>query len=69
MIGFVAVGTMMLVPMGLASYLFVVRGLRHTHLEVADVNDVGGGRLEGETDYVSSITGTISRSTPARRRA
>ncbi len=51
MIGFVAVGTMMLVPMGLASYLFVVRGLRHTHLEVADVNDVGGGRLEGETDY------------------
>jgi hypothetical protein len=51
MIGFVAVGTVMLVPMGLASYLFVVRGLRHAHLEVADVNDVGGGRLEGETDY------------------
>ncbi len=52
MVGFVAVGTLMLVPMGLASYLFVVRGLRHTHLEVADVNDVGDGSLQGETDYV-----------------
>ena len=52
MVGFVAVGTILLVPMGLASYLFVVRGLRHTHLEVADVKDVGGGRLQGETDYV-----------------
>ena len=33
MIGFLAVGTMMLIPMGIASYVFVVRGLRHTHLE------------------------------------
>ena len=52
MLGFVAVCTVMLIPMGLASYAFVVRGLRHTHLEVADVQDVGGGQLEGETDYV-----------------
>ncbi len=52
MLGFVAVGTMMLIPMGLASYLFVSRGLRHTHLEVTDVREVSGGRLEGETDYV-----------------
>ena len=52
MLGFVAVGTMMLIPMGLASYLFVERGLRHTHYEVTDVSDLGGGRLEGETDYV-----------------
>ncbi len=52
MLGFVAVGTVMLIPMGLASYLFVSRGLRHTHLEVADVREVSGGRLEGETDYV-----------------
>jgi hypothetical protein len=52
MLGFVAVGTLMLVPMGFASYLFVTRGLRHTHLEVTELKDVGGGRLEGQTDYV-----------------
>lgn len=52
MLGFVAVGTVMLIPMGLASYLFVTRGLRHTHQEVVELKDVGGGRLEGETDYV-----------------
>ncbi len=52
MLGFVTVGTLLLVPMGLASYLFVDRGLRHTHLEVADVEEVAGGRLQGETDYV-----------------
>lgn len=52
MLGFVGVGTMMLIPMGLASYVFVVRGLRHAHLEVTEVEEIGGGRLEGETDYV-----------------
>ncbi|TWT82002.1 hypothetical protein CA13_34570 [Planctomycetes bacterium CA13] len=52
MLGFVAVGSMMLVPMGFASYLFVTRGIRHTHLEVADVHELSDGRLEGKTDYV-----------------
>jgi hypothetical protein len=52
MIGFLAVGTMMLIPMGIASYIFVVRGLRHTHLEVTDVQQKADGRLEGETDFV-----------------
>ncbi len=52
MLGFVAVGTMMLVPMGLASYLFVTRGLRHAHLEVVEVEEIGDGQLAGETDYV-----------------
>jgi hypothetical protein len=52
MLGFVAVGTVMLIPMGLASYLFVSRGLRHTHLQVTDVRELSDGRLEGETDYV-----------------
>ena len=52
MLGFVAVGTMMLIPMGLASYLFVTRGLRHTHLEVTDVKELSNGQLVGETDYV-----------------
>ncbi len=42
----------MLIPMGLASYLFVERGLRHTHYEVTEVIDLGDGQLEGETDYV-----------------
>ncbi len=54
MLGFVGVGTMMLVPMGLASYLFVTRGLRHTHVEVVEVEEVGDGRLQGETDYTRS---------------
>lgn len=52
MIGFVGVGTLVLVPMGLASYLFVVRGLRHTHIEVTDVRETDDGGFEGETDYV-----------------
>ncbi|QDT13214.1 ABC transporter permease [Planctomycetes bacterium K23_9] len=52
MLGFVGVGTLILVPMGLASYIFVKRGLRHTHLEVAEVVDNGRGELVGETDYV-----------------
>ena len=52
MIGFLAVGTVMLIPMGLASYVFVTRGLRHTHLEVTEVQQLSDGRLDGETDYV-----------------
>ena len=52
MVGFLGVGTMMLVPMGIASYIFVTRGLRHTHLEVTDVAEMEDGRLVGETDYV-----------------
>jgi hypothetical protein len=60
MLGFVAVGTMILVPMGLASFLFVTRGLRHTHLEVTDVRELSDGRLVGETDYVRSHKHTFS---------
>ena len=52
MLGFVAVGTVMLVPMGLASYLFVTRGLRHTHEEVVEIVEEDNGRLVGETDYI-----------------
>ena len=51
MLGFVGVGTLMLIPMGLASYTFVVRGLRHSHDEVTEVEQTNGG-FEGETDYV-----------------
>ncbi|MGB1926416.1 MAG: ABC transporter permease, partial [Rubripirellula sp.] len=52
MFGFVAVGTMMLLPMGLASYLFVTRGLRHNHLEVVELEELPNGDLRGETDFV-----------------
>jgi ABC-type transport system involved in multi-copper enzyme maturation permease subunit len=51
MLGFVAVGTIMLIPMGLASYIFVKRGLDHSHLEVVQAEEVDG-RIVGETDYV-----------------
>jgi hypothetical protein len=54
MLGFVGVGTMMLVPMGLASYLFVTRGIRHAHREVVEVEEIGNGRLRGETDFVQN---------------
>lgn len=52
MLGFIGVGTVVLVPMGLASWLFVTRGLNHTHIDVADVRETRSGGLEGETDYV-----------------
>jgi hypothetical protein len=52
MVGFIGVGTLILIPMGLSSYLFVTRGLRHTHLEVTEVQELDDGTLVGETDYV-----------------
>ncbi len=50
MLGFIGVGTLMLVPMAVASYFFVTRGLRHDH-EVVDITDLGNGRFEGKTSY------------------
>ncbi len=50
----------MLVPMGLASYIFVTRGLNHSHDQLTDVQDVGEGRLEGETDYVRNHKHTFT---------
>jgi len=52
MLGFMAMGTVILVPMGLLSYFFVVRGLDHTHYEVEELVELPGGGYEGETDYV-----------------
>jgi ABC-type transport system involved in multi-copper enzyme maturation permease subunit len=60
MVGFVAVGTVMLIPMGLASYIFVTRGLRHTHLEVTEVRETPDGGYEGETDYVRNHKHTFT---------
>ena len=60
MVGFVAVGTMMLLPMGIASYLFVTRGLRHTHLEVTELVELENGDLRGETDFVRNHKHTFT---------
>lgn len=51
MLGFIAVGTVMLVPMGLLSYLFVTRGLDHTHTVVEAIAEDDGG-FRGTTDLV-----------------
>jgi len=60
MLGFVGVGTMMLIPMGLASYVFVDRGMDHTHLEVVDPQRLDDGRVVGETDYVRNHKHTFT---------
>ncbi len=52
MLGFIAVGTMILVPMGVLSYVFVTRGLDHTHNEVVEVTQQSDGSLVGRTDFV-----------------
>jgi hypothetical protein len=49
-VGFAAVGTVMLVPMGFASYLFVVRGIQHSH-QVANIQQTDDGGFTGETTY------------------
>jgi hypothetical protein len=60
MLGFIGVGTMILVPMGLLSYVFVVRGLDHTHVEVEDVRELARGGYEGETDYTQFHSHTFT---------
>ncbi len=49
-LGFTAVCTMLLIPMGLASYLFVTRGLQHSH-EVVKADTENGELIVGETSY------------------
>lgn len=60
MAGFVGVGTLILIPMGLASYVFVTRGLNHTHLEVTQVEELEDGTLVGETDMVRNHKHTFT---------
>lgn len=64
MLGFVGVGTVMLIPMGIASFFFVTRGLRHSH-EVADVRELGDGRYEGKTSYDQFHEHTFTIDAPA----
>lgn len=53
-LGFVTVGTMLLVPMGIVSYFFVQRGLNHDHA-VEQIATVSAGDVasEGETTFDS----------------
>ncbi len=54
-IGFMVVGTLLLAVMGVISYVFVVRGLAHTHQVTADdlqTIEGSGGGLRGRTSLV-----------------
>ena len=57
-LGFVAVGTAMLVVMGFGSYLFVRRGLSHTHTveSVERVEGVAGGQEENPVVWRGTLT-------------
>ncbi|MCA9172070.1 MAG: hypothetical protein KDB23_30595, partial [Planctomycetales bacterium] len=48
--GFTAVGTLLLVPMGIASYFFVTRGIDHSH-EVAEIEELPDGGYKGVTSF------------------
>ena len=64
MIGFVAVGTVMLMPMGLVSFIFVDRGLNHRHYDLeVDVKVVDSpGATRRALPTTSKIIGTSSKS-------
>jgi len=64
MFGFIGVGTLMLAPMGVASYFFVTRGLQHDH-EVVDIKDLGDGRFEGKLSYDQFHEHTFTLDAPA----
>ncbi len=64
MLGFVAVGTLILIPMGIASYFFVTRGLQHDH-EVADIQELADGRFEGKLSYDQFHEHTFTLDPPA----
>ncbi|MEM6366112.1 MAG: ABC transporter permease, partial [Planctomycetota bacterium] len=60
MLGFIAMGTLILIPMGLLSYVFVDRGLRHQHYEVTELKELPGSGFEGETDYTEFHSHTFT---------
>lgn len=49
--GFVAVGTCLLAPMGIASYFFVTRGLDHDHAGVEQIEQLPDGTFVGKTTF------------------
>lgn len=57
-LGFSTVGTIMLVAMGLVSYVFVGRGLQHSHqLDVSELKTVGEGDAQRKTGNTTSAHG------------
>ncbi|MEM6692403.1 MAG: ABC transporter permease, partial [Planctomycetota bacterium] len=65
MLGFIATGTLILVPMGLMSYLFVTRAVAHRHSEVVEVEELDDGSISGKTDYVLRHDHTFRIDPPA----
>jgi hypothetical protein len=59
MLGFIGVGTMMLVPMGVLSALFVDRGLDHNH-QVVEATEDADGRITGKTDFIRNHEHTFT---------
>ncbi|MGA2059794.1 MAG: hypothetical protein ABSG67_04890 [Thermoguttaceae bacterium] len=60
-IGFAAIGTFFLVVMGLISYVFVIRGLAHTHELIADNLHPAEGSVAGQTPTLTGRTSYDSR--------
>lgn len=59
MLGFVAIGTLLLAVMGVVSYVFVVRGLAHSHIVAsADLRPVDSKSMK---DGPKALTGVSSR--------
>lgn len=50
-LGFAAVGTCLLAPMGVASYFFVTRGLDHDHAGIEEIESLPDGTYIGKTAY------------------
>jgi ABC-type transport system involved in multi-copper enzyme maturation permease subunit len=61
MLGFTAVGTLLLVVMGLVSYLFVNRGLAHTH-EVVQADLTPVGQAQAPSGGMVPMKGSSSKS-------
>jgi hypothetical protein len=65
-LGFMTVGTMLLVVMGAISYVFVIRGLAHTHqLKAEDLHQVEGAvagqtTLTGRTSYARNHSHVVT---------
>ncbi len=55
-IGFAAIGTFFLVVMGLISYVFVIRGLSHTHELIADNLRPAEGSVAGQPPTLTGRT-------------
>jgi len=61
-LGFTALGTILLAAMCLVSYIFVVRGVSHSHtVDAADVEQIAAGVSGGETNAKKGRTSSNAR--------